>query len=298
MHARAIGALALIRPSFLALWMPEMTDAEPLPSHNDALPQISCYIRTLNEERLIGAVIAAARRVAREVVIVDSGSTDRTKEIAEAAGARVIDQPWLGNGFQKRVGEEACAQNWLLDLDADEILSPELIAEIKALFADGEPPLSVYRLTLVTAPPIGEPWTNFALDPRAKLYDRRRWRMPESRAWDQLALPNDAAVGALKGSLMHHSFQDFAHYMAKWNGVSTRRAESIKLKPLWLVRLRVLFGWPFYFLRHYILRGFWRGGLYGFAVAGGVAFGRWMRDVKMYEIHRRQEEDKEEDKTG
>ncbi|MBX2856732.1 MAG: glycosyltransferase family 2 protein [Rhodobacteraceae bacterium] len=272
-----------------------MTDAEPLSSDDAALPPISCYIRTLNEERLIGEVIAAARKVSREVVIVDSGSTDRTCEIAADAGARVIEQTWLGNGFQKRTGEEACSQEWLLDLDADEILTPELIAEILALFDGGEPPLSVYRLTLVTAPPIGEPWTHFALDPRAKLYDKRRWRMPESRAWDQLALPTDAAVGALKGALMHHSFQDFAHYMAKWNGVSTRRAEAIKLKPLWLVRLRVLFAWPFYFLRHYILRGFWRGGLYGFAVAGGVAFGRWMRDVKMYEIHRRREEGPEEE---
>lgn len=255
-----------------------------------ARPPISCYIRTLNEERLIGQVIAAAFQVAREVVIIDSGSTDRTREIAEAAGATVIDQPWLGNGGQKRAGEDAAAEPWLLDLDADEILSPELAAEITALFANGPPPLSVYRLTLVTAPPIGKPWTTFKRDPRAKLYDRARWRMPDHKAWDQLEIPKGAEVGALNGALMHHSFRDFEHYMAKWNRVSSARAGSTKLKPLWQLRLRILFAWPVYFLRHYLVQGLWRAGLYGFAISGGVAFGRWMRDVKMYEIHRRRTE--------
>lgn len=249
----------------------------------DPRPPISAYIRTLNEERTIAEVVAAALRAAREVVIVDSGSTDRTKELAAAAGARVFDQPWLGNGAQKRAGEARCAHDWLLDLDADEILTPELAAEIRALFADGEPPLSVYRLTLVTEPPIGAPWSDFALDPRAKLYDKRRHQIPDHKAWDQLQLPPETPVGALKGALMHRSFRDFAQYMAKWNRVSSARARHAKLKSKTAVILRVLFAPPVYFLRHYLLRGLWRAGLYGFCIAWGVAFGRWMRDVKMYE---------------
>jgi glycosyltransferase involved in cell wall biosynthesis len=63
---------------------------------------VSCYIRTLNEERLIKAVIDSALTVVDEVIIVDSGSKDRTIEIAKDCGARVLDQPWLGWGFQKR----------------------------------------------------------------------------------------------------------------------------------------------------------------------------------------------------
>lgn len=256
----------------------------------DATPPLTVYIRTLNEERMIGDVLAAAARVAREMIVVDSGSTDATIEIATAAGARVIQQPWLGNGGQKRVGEAAAQHDWVLDLDADEIVTEQLAEEILALFRgpDGwrAPELSVYRLTLVTEPPIGAAWTGFALDPRAKLYDRRVHQMPDSKAWDQLALDARQPVGALGGALLHRSFRDFEHYMAKWNRVSTVRARETKLKPTWLLRLRILFAWPFYFLRHYILRGLWRAGLYGFAIAGGVAFGRWMRDVKQYERRR------------
>lgn len=248
---------------------------------------LSAYVRTLNEERMIGAVVASALRVAREVIVVDSGSTDATRQIAEAAGARVIDQPWLGNGRQKRVGEDAADHHWVLDLDADEIVTDALAAEISALFEAGEPPLSVYRVTLVTVPPIGAPWRRFALDPRAKLYDRRRHRIPDHKAWDQLDLPKTLEVGALQGALMHHSFRDFEQYVAKWNRVSTVRANETRLRPLWLLKGRILLGPYLYFFRHYFLRGLWRAGFYGFAIARAVAFGRFMRDVKQYEIHRR-----------
>ncbi|MCI4665801.1 MAG: glycosyltransferase family 2 protein [Neomegalonema sp.] len=261
-----------------------LTSSDPA-SGADA-PPVTAYIRTLNEERMIGAVISAARAAAREIIIVDCGSTDRTREIAEAAGARVIDQPWLGNGRQKRVGEEAARNDWLLDLDADEVLSPQLAEAIKAVFAQGEPAHDVYEMTLVTVPPVGAPWEGFALDPRRKLYDRRKHRMPDHKAWDQLEIPKAKQLPRLDGALFHHSFRDFEQYMAKWNRVSSVRSRETKLKPLWQLKLRILFAPPFYFLRHYLLRGLWRAGFYGFAIARGVAFGRWMRDVKMYEIHR------------
>src|SRR3954451_13786724 len=113
----------------------------------EALP-ISCYVRTLNEERTIGRCIEAAKLVASDIVIVDSGSTDRTVEVAESLGARVFRQAWLGNGGEKRFGEEQCRFDWLLDLDADEVVSAELAVQIRALFAKGEPGQSAYELCL------------------------------------------------------------------------------------------------------------------------------------------------------
>ena len=266
---------------------PATAASRPAPTH----PAISCYIRAKNEERLIGRVIEAALQVAQEVVVVDSGSTDRTIEIAEAAGARVVHAAWLGGGKQKRIGEDAARNEWMLDLDADEVVTPALAAEIKALFANGQPPCPVYELSLVTAPPVGEPWWNSTIVYRNRLYDRRQIHARDHAGWDQLEIPPGMAVGKLKNRLLHCSFRDLAQLEAKFNRSSSSRAEDTALKPFWQVALRMTFGRPFYFFHHYIIRGMWRGGWYGFAVAGICAHGRWLKDAKMMETHLKRAQD-------
>jgi glycosyltransferase involved in cell wall biosynthesis len=247
---------------------------------------ISCYIRTLNEERLIGKVVRAAFQVADEVIVIDSGSTDKTLEIAEAEGARIIRQPWLGNGRQKRAGEDAARHDWVLDLDADEILTPELAREIKAVFT-GKPAHAIYALRMIIVPPFGKPWDRFKFVYRNKLYDKRRVRIPDHAAWDQFEVPPGETVGRLGSPILHYAFTGMEHMIGKLNRVSSVRARETPLKPLWIVVLRVFFGLPVYFFKEYFLNGLILGGTYGFAFALSIAFGRWLRDVKMYERHRK-----------
>ena len=244
---------------------------------------VSCYIRTLNEERKIGAVIASVRGLVDEVVVVDSGSTDATLAIAEAMGARIIGQAWLGNGRQKRFGEDHCRNDFLLDLDADEVVSPELATEIRALFAHGSPPRSVYELRLVTVPPVGKPWHDCGVRGRHKLYDRRVVRQPDHKAWDQFKVPAGVKVGRLASPLLHYAFGDLSHVVSKLNRVSTVRAEETWKRSRVEVALRVLFALPLYFLKHYVQRGLFRAGIYGVSLAAIHAYSRWLRDAKMYE---------------
>lgn len=253
-------------------------------------PPVSAYIRAKNEERMIGDVVRAALQVASEVVVLDSGSTDRTREIAEQAGARVIEGPWLGGGRQKRVAEDACVHDWLLDLDADEIVTPELAQEIRELFGAGEPPEPIYEMKLATSPPVGAVWSAFNLVERRKLYDRRVIRQPDHPNWDQFKVPPGVRVGRLNARLIHYSFRDLAQLEDKFNRNSTGRARDTELKPFWFVVLRLLFAKPFYFLNQYVRRGLWRAGWYGFAVANIAAHGRWLKDAKMLEIHLRNQE--------
>jgi glycosyltransferase involved in cell wall biosynthesis len=245
---------------------------------------VSCYIRTLNEERLLKDVIDSALTVVDEVIIVDSGSTDRTLEIARNAGAKIVEQKWLGWGFQKRKGEEACRNDWLLDLDADEVVTPELARDIAALFANGEPSKPGWRFRLVTAPPMGRPWYNIRVVERTKLYDRRVLRMPEDQAWDQLHVPATVEIGELQGVLLHYSFRDIAQLVEKYNrGSSSMAKVGRKKKSRATIIFRILFGLPFYFFKAYVVRGLWRAGLYGLILAHLSAIGRWLRDAKMYE---------------
>jgi glycosyltransferase involved in cell wall biosynthesis len=256
---------------------------------------ISAYIRTRNEERMVGEVIRGAQQVAREVVVIDSGSTDKTIEIAEELGARVIRSPWLGGGKQKRLAEDACTFDWLLDLDADEIVTPELAEEIAALFAHGQPAVPVYELMMATCPPVGKPWRSFNLADRRKLYDRRVVRAPDHANYDQFKVPPGVRVERLRQPLLHYSFRDLSQLEDKFNRNSTARARDTKLKPLWLVQLRLLFGKPFYFMNQYLRRGLWRAGWYGFAVANIAAHGRWLRDAAMLEIHLRERASRQKD---
>ncbi len=259
------------------------------------LAPISCYIRTKNEERMIGEVIRAAQQVVSEVVLVDSGSTDKTIEIAEGLGARVVRAPWLGGGRQKRLGEDACVHDWLLDLDADEVLTPELADEIRAHFLTGEPTVSVFEMNMATSPPVGEVWRTYNLVDRRKLYDRRAIRQPDHPNWDQFKVPAGMRVEKLREPLLHYSFRDLAQLEEKFNRNSSGRARDTKLKPFWLVALRMLFARPIYFLNHYLRRGLWRAGWYGVAVASIAAHGRWLKDAKMVEIHLHNRENKAAD---
>jgi len=246
-------------------------------------PPLSAYIRTRNEARMIADVVRAAHSVADEVVVIDSGSTDDTAALAQAAGARVVSREWLGSGRQKRFAEDQCRHDFLLDLDADEVLSPALAAEIRGLFAKGEPAFGIYRTPVAIAPPIGKPWVGFGGVVRHKLYDRRVVRAPDHDLWDQFDIPAGVAVGALKAPIFHHAFADAAHLVMKLNRNSTTRANALAPKPLPILALRIFFGLPFYVAKRYVLDGLFRGGVYGFAFSVMSGFGRWMRDVKMYE---------------
>ncbi len=247
---------------------------------------LSCYIRTLNEERMIGDVVRAALKVVDEVIVIDSGSSDRTREIVLQLGARVIEQSWLGNGFQKRIGEDACRHDWILDLDADEIVSDELASEITALFEkDGKPEYSVYELRLVTVPPVGKTWYNIYERPHTKLYDKTALRIPAHKAWDHFKIPADMQVGKLSAALLHFSFTDLGHLVQKYNNWTNFKAENTRPKPAWILVIRLLIAFPFYFLKMFFLRGLWKAGLFGFMFAFIGAFGSWLGDAKMLERH-------------
>ena len=147
------------------------------------------------------------------------------------------------------------ATTFLLDLDADEVVSPELAEEIRAPFGTGPPPRPIYELELVTVPPSGRPWHGFWLRAPQKLYDRRVVRVPDHKAWDQFEVPPGVQVGRLSGPLFHHSFRDLAHLVAKLNRASTVRATETRSAARLEVGLRVLFAFPVYFVKHYLQRG-------------------------------------------
>src|SRR5271170_3095355 len=102
-------------------------------------PPLSVTIVAQNEDRTIAAVLAAVTAIADEIIFLDSGSTDRTAEIAKSFGVRFYHQDWLGYAEQKNKAIDMASGEWILSLDADEVLTPALVAEIRGLMKRGMP---------------------------------------------------------------------------------------------------------------------------------------------------------------
>ena len=245
--------------------------------------KITCYIRTLNEERMIADVITAAKKICNEVIIIDSLSIDKTKSISLSLGAKVYEQPWLGNGFQKRVGEEKAKNSWVLDIDADEIVTDKMANEVTKLFEKGTPDIDGFLTPIITVPPFGKPWYNFARAHRVKLYNKSKVRIPEHKAWDQFKLDN-LKIKKLKYGLLHPSFTGIHMHLDKLNKYSSMLAKLPNKKTSLEVILRIWLGIPFYFIHKFIFRGMFRAGTYGFTLSVSSAIGRWLKDVKQFEI--------------
>jgi glycosyltransferase involved in cell wall biosynthesis len=256
-------------------------------------PPLSCFIITKNEADRIVRTIGAVKELVDEVIVIDSGSTDGTQKLAEGEGARVLFHAWQGFGPQKRFGEAQCRNDWLLNVDADEVVSPQLADEIRALFANGEPGIAVYALPINDVyPGQAKPrlWANDYLQPR--LYDRRRVRFKDSPIHDSLDVAG-MKVGVLKGDVHHFSARSFDDQLAKAIERGRYFADHARPKSKMLLRLRLLFEFPFAFLRYYVLRRHFTGGLAGFRAAMIGAVSRFARISRMLEIAERPETQRE-----
>lgn len=245
---------------------------------------VSVFIITRNEADRLATAIASVRGWAGEVVVVDSGSTDGTPELAKSLGAKVYANDWHGYGPQKRFAEDRCCNHWLLNLDADEEITPELAAEIQALFAAGEPAEAGFVLQIRDLLP-GEgrlaagAHTNFVL----RLYDRRRGRFSDSPVHDSVLIAQ-GGTRMLAAPVLHRSFRNLAHAIDKMNGYSTAQAANLRAKGgvAWL-GLRLVTEFPIAFFKVYVLRGFALRGMRGFIYAVNYAFGRFVRLAKVWE---------------
>lgn len=229
---------------------------------------LSVFIIARNEADRIGATLAAVRDLSDDLVVVDSGSTDGTAAVAEAHGARVVAHRWVGYGPQKRFAEEQCRHDWLLNLDADEVPDERLVQSIRRLFADGEPPLGLYRLRIETVYPGAErprPFADFVAPVR--FYDRRVARYSASLTDDRVVdrgLPSAVLAGAVR----HRSFRSLAHIADKLDRYSDLQVhEKAGRRSRLGLQGRLLVELPVQFLKYYLFRRHFTGGRMGFHYA-------------------------------
>ena len=244
---------------------------------------LSVFIIARNEETRIGRTLAALRGLTDDIVVVDSGSTDRTVAIAEQLGARVLFRAWEGYGQQKRFAESQCRHPWLLNVDADEVVTPELAAELRALFASTAPRPGAYNIRILTVYPGEERPRLLPRDVNAvRFYHREVGSYRDHPSYDRVEL-SGVRARQLKGPLWHYPIIDWHSLLDKGNRFSTFQATLPSGYSDGALKLRLYTEFPINFFKTYIVRRHITGGWKGFYFALAQAFMRTSRIAKMLE---------------
>lgn len=245
---------------------------------------VSIFLIAGNEADRIGRTLAAVKDLTDDLVVVESGSTDGTPAIAREYGARVVFNAWPGYGPQKRFAEELCRHRWVLNLDADEVMPPDLVAELRALFADGEPTCDAYEIPIAEVFPVeSEPhrWA-YWLAP-VRLYRTDRGRYADSLVHDRVVLAKGARIGRLRGRVHHFSVRSLGEQIAKLNAYTDQQADDLDQRGVSLPTWRLFVEFPAAFFKAYVGRRHFVRGVYGVMTAANYAFFRHLRLAKHLE---------------
>ena len=188
------------------------------------MPHFSAIMITFNEERDLPQALASLAGVAAEVVVVDSESTDRTVEIARAAGARVINRAFTNFADQRNFGAERSSNDWVFVIDADEALSPDLRASLIS-WGNSRPDCAAYRVARRTNY-LGGWIRHSGWYPEYTARLQRRDRVHFEGAIHEAIVVN-GQVGRLDGDLLHYSIRKLAEHYDKQDIFTTRAAEDL-----------------------------------------------------------------------
>lgn len=246
--------------------------------------KISAYLVTLNEEQRLEKTLKAVSKVADEIVVVDSGSTDKTEKIARKYKAKFIFHKWKTYCDQKSFAEKKCSNDWVLLVDADEVLSYELIKEIKQ-FKKSEPSHKAYNIKICNMFPEDVKPRKFAHTFNVvRLYNRNFAHMPPDLFnKDRVKVCEGQTVGQLKNIIHHYCFLNLEQTTAKYNLHSSELLNTAIAEKRQFSRLRLYTEFPRQFLRYYFFKKYFLLGTQGFIQAMALANFRFMKIAKWFE---------------
>jgi glycosyltransferase involved in cell wall biosynthesis len=239
--------------------------------------KITATIITLNEERNIARSIESLR-CADEILIVDSGSVDRTVELAQNLGARVIEAGWRGFAAQKNWAAEQASHDWILSLDADEALSEALEAELWNLKKSGP------RYDGYTMPRLARYLGRWILhsgwypDRKVRFYDRRKATWVGEFVHESVVVKG--RVGHLESNLIHFTCESLSEHLKTLDRYTTLAAQEIAARRVHVPLHRLIFDPAWTFFKSYVLQRGFQDGLEGLTIAYMAAFYTFLKYSK------------------
>jgi glycosyltransferase involved in cell wall biosynthesis len=247
------------------------------------IEKLSLFIITQNEEKRLPLVLESVRGLVDETVVVDSGSTDGTEAIVRRYGGRFLRHEWESVGHQVKWAEEQCSHGWVLRLDADEVVSPELREEIMRCRENGSDDAYYLRISeMVAGRARPNPWVkHYRL---IRLYNRDSYTMAGTLGHDDvICIKPGAKTKLLSGFIHHYSYISIHQLVQKYNVESGRlvdRAAAIgKNYSPW----RMAGAMSLNFFKRFILDRFFLYGFWGFIYSVEYAHLRFLKFSKFYE---------------
>jgi len=245
------------------------------------VPKLSVTVITKNEAADIEAALASAAW-ADEIVVVDAQSSDDTVAIARRFTSRIIVREWPGYVDQKNFAAASASHDWILSLDADERVTPDLASEIRRRLTDA-PAQAAFRIPRVTWH-LGR-WirsTDWYPDYQMRLYDRR------SAEWTgryvHEAVTVRGAVGRLRGEIEHYAYRDISDHLETIDRYTTYAARQMDEAGRRAGLLQIAGHPPLAFLRNYLAHGGIRDGVPGFIISALNAYYVMLKFAKLWEL--------------
>ena len=245
------------------------------------MSKISGTIITLNNEGVIEDCITSLKLVCDEVIVLDSLSTDSTTEIAKKMGARVFLQDFLGDGPQKKMASEYAKNDWVLSLDSDERLEPDLIAHINALDLDSE---TYEAYSFKRRNFCGPKWikaASFYPDRVTRLYNKKKVNYNSSTSHAFI----DVKAKKINYHIIHYTYTSYTDWINKINFYSTQSAKTLHTQGVKKSNIRPITHSLFAFFKKLIIKGGIFQGIDGFTVALTTMFNTYMKYVKLNELY-------------
>jgi glycosyltransferase involved in cell wall biosynthesis len=248
---------------------------------------LSVLVATLDEEGTLPTCLASVE-FADEIVVVDSGSRDRTCEIARSYGAKVLEHPFESHARQKNWGLAQLTNAWVLALDADERVTPELGGEIARVLGGNDKGAKGYWISrdnyFLGRRIRGCGWQR---DRVLRLFDRRSARYDERLVHERIELEGE--VGALAHCLLHESCRDLSSWVAKTTRYATLGAEDAWARGRRARAIDLVMRPPARFLKQYFLQAGFRDGVEGGILCAVSAFGVFLKYARLLEFSRTRE---------
>ena len=248
------------------------------------MPLISAVIITLNEEKNIGKCLDSLKAVADEIIVVDSFSTDQTELIVKENGAKFIRNKFDNYVTQHEFADKQTTHDIIITIDADEVLSAELIDSIQKVKrywrCDG---YSMNRMTNYCGKWIKH--SGWYPDIKLRLYDRRKGKWIGQKIHERFTLFEGSTKGHLKGDLLHYSYFSISQHVNQANKFTDITALAAFEQGKKSGIFNILFNPAFKFFRNYILHFGFLDGYYGYVICRISAHATFLKYIKLRQLH-------------